>query len=404
MNDGPMITIIGAGRSGRGMLGEMFYSEGGFRLVFADIDSNLVRGLSKQGYYTVEQKNLLTGECKKTCVEGFEVVDTVREHRKYMEYLSDSEMIGTALFPSAFDQVAKDLTEMVRMRKGLKKVRPVAILLGGNFVGLEQYFYTKISASLEKDELDYFHKYIALVTAKVNRKVVYPDNFLEDSYFLTGDDKEVLMVDKKFLFPKSYHYPSFFVLKENMELGLIEKIWSENLRHVTFAFIGSFYGYETINEAVRDSYVRKSAYYAWKEGRRALLEEYGLPIPDDNAVKTEFEKFASPFFEDRLSRIGREPIRKLKRNDRLVGPALLCLRHRIVPYFISRSIAYGFFYHDPADEEACKLQRYVHEEGIERAILQYCQLSRDEPCENILFQLILRNYDEIADRNVIPAE
>ena len=111
MNDGPMITIIGAGRSGRGMLGEMFYSEGGFRLVFADIDSNLVRGLSKQGYYTVEQKNLLTGECKKTCVEGFEVVDTVREHRKYMEYLSDSEMIGTALFPSAFDQVAKDLTD-----------------------------------------------------------------------------------------------------------------------------------------------------------------------------------------------------------------------------------------------------------------------------------------------------
>lgn len=404
MQDKPIITIIGAGRSGRGMLGEMFYSEGGYRLVFADIDSSLVRGLAKQGYYTVEQKNLLTGEFKRTCVEGFEIVDTVKEHRRYIEYLADSEMIGTALFPSAFDQAAKDLAEMVRMRKSLKKERPAAVLLGGNFVGLEQYFYQRISVALKGEELDYFHKYIALITAKVNRKVVYPDDFQEDLYFLTGDDKDNLMVDRKFLFSKDYHYPSFFVLKENMGIDLIEKIWSENLRHVTFAFVGSFYGYETINEAVRDPYTRKCAYYAWKEGRQALLKEYGLPIPDDEAVKIEFERFASAFFEDRLDRIGRQPIRKLSPNDRLVGPALLCLKHQIIPYFISRSIAYGFFYHDPADKEAQELQRYVCESGIERAIGRYCRLNRQKSSEKILFQLILSNYYEIAKQNVIPVE
>ncbi len=404
MNDKPMVTIIGSGRSGRGMLGEMFYSEGSFDLVFADVNSDLVKGLSRQGYYTVEQKNLLTGECKRTRVEGFETVDTIEEHQKYIEYLANSEMIATALFPSAFEQVAKDLEEMVRFRKDLKKETPMAVLLGGNFVGLHQYFYQGISAGLNKDELDYFHKYIALITAKVNRKVVYPDRFFEDSYFLTGDDKDVLMVDRKFLFREGYHYPSFFELKENMELNLIEKIWSENLRHVVFAFVGSFYGYETINDAVRDQYTRKCAYYAWKEGRQALWEEYGIPIPDDDAVRTEFEKFASPFFQDSLQRIGREPVRKLKRNDRLVGPALLCLKHRIIPYFISRSIAYGFFYNDSADREVQDLHHYVHENGIESAILRYCELNMDDLSEKVLYQLILGSYNEIARQNIISVE
>ena len=404
MGNKPIVTIIGSGRSGRGMLGEMFYSEGGFALVFADIDSDLVKGLSKQGYYTVEQKNLLTGECKKTRVEGFETVDTLKEHQKYIEYLADSEIIATALFPSAFQKAAGDLAEMVRFRKKMKKETPVAVLLGGNFVGMYQYFYEKISEDLNKEELDYFHKCIALVAAKVNRKVVYPEDFLEEAYYLTADDKDVLMVERNFLFPEDYHYPSFFELKENMELNLIEKIWSENLRHVTFAFVGSFYGYKTINAAVMDQYTRKCAYYAWKEGRRALLEEYDIPIPDDTAVRIEFEKFASPFFSDSLQRIGREPVRKLKKNDRLVGPALLCLKHQIIPYFISRSIAYGFFYNDSADKEARELQRYVHEAGIEKAVLKYCELNMNDSSEKALYQLILNNYNEIAGQNIIPVE
>lgn len=402
MSDKPIVTIIGAGRSGRGMLGEMFYQEKNYSIVFADIDTGLVQGLAEQGYYTVEQKNLLTGKSRESIVKGFQIVDTVNDHLKYITYLARSEMIATALFPSAFDQVAEDLAEMIRMRKEQKNDSTAAIILGGNFVGLRQYFDKKISGSLDEDELDYFKKHIALITAKVNRKVVYPEICRKDPYFLEGDDKDILMVDNSFLFPDGYQYPSFFVLKDNMEINMIEKIWSENLRHVTFAFMGAYYGYQTINQAVNNLYIRKCAYYAWKEGRLALNEEYGLPVPDDEAVKVEFEKFASPFFRDQLSRIGREPIRKLKKNDRLVGPALLCMKHRIIPYFITRSIAYGMFYQDQNDKEAVELQSYISNHGIEHAITHFCELDMDDVMENSLFHLILCNYNEIAKTNIIP--
>ena len=98
------------------MLGEMFYQEKNYSIVFADIDTGLVQGLAEQGYYTVEQKNLLTGKSRESIVKGFQIVDTVNDHLKYITYLARSEMIATALFPSAFDQVAEDLAEMIRMR------------------------------------------------------------------------------------------------------------------------------------------------------------------------------------------------------------------------------------------------------------------------------------------------
>ena len=85
MCDKPIVTIIGAGRSGRGMLGEMFYQEKNYSIVFADIDTGLVQGLAEQGYYTVEKKNLLTGKSRESIVKGFQIVDTVNDHLKYIK-------------------------------------------------------------------------------------------------------------------------------------------------------------------------------------------------------------------------------------------------------------------------------------------------------------------------------
>ena len=86
-------------------------------------------------------------------------------------------MIATALFPSAFDQVAEDLAEMIRMRKEQKNDSTAAIILGGNFVGLRQYFDKKISGSLDEDELDRVAE-------------IFRDKLSEEYEFLDEDEEE----------------------------------------------------------------------------------------------------------------------------------------------------------------------------------------------------------------------
>ena len=139
------VTIIGAGRTGRGMLGEQFFLEGGYHLTFADCDSALVEGLRSQGFYTVEKIDFIAGTRSVTHVDGFDVVDTVRERDAYIGALAASDYVATAVFPSSFDRVAQDLADMARLRRLLGRTSSVAVLLGGNYVGLRGYFEAAVS-------------------------------------------------------------------------------------------------------------------------------------------------------------------------------------------------------------------------------------------------------------------
>lgn len=398
------VVIIGAGRTGRGMLGELFYSEGGYEITFADIDTALVAGLRQQGYYTAEQKGLLSGEVKRTRVEGYTVLDTVADHAAYIQAMARADFVMTGLFPAAFDQVAQDMAEAISYREQQGITHPAAFMLGANFVGLYDYYYPRIMAALDEKGQAHFEQYISLVGTNANRKVVYPDQIGADRYFLTGDDKPILAVDNSFKHSDAVKLPSFFRPTDHLETYMVEKIWTANLDHCSFGFMGHFFGCTTINEAVQKTEIKTSAYYAWLEGRQAVLAEYGLPIPPHEDKLKEYEKFASPYFSDTIARIGRDPIRKLGKNDRFIGPALLCLKHGITPWFILRCASYGFFYRDEKDAPSLELQAMIKEDGIERVIEQVCGLSRNVPIEATAYDMLLASYRELAGADPIPLE
>lgn len=398
------VVIIGAGRTGRGMLGEMFYAEGSFMLTLADNNPTLVAGLRAQGYYTVEKKGLLNGKVDKTRVEGFAVLDTVDDHDAYIDAIADADFVMTALFPEAFDQVAKDMAEGIMRRVVRGITSPAAFMLGANYVGLYDYYRPRILAALDEAGKAHFEEYISLVGTNANRKVVFPERYAQDKYLLTGDDKPVLAVDNSFKFSDGYNYPAFFRLTDNLEMYMVEKIWTANLDHCSFGFMGNYYGYTTINQAVKDDKVRRCAYFAWMEGRRAVLAEYGLPVPSHESKLEEYQKFASPYFEDAIARIGRNPIRKLGKNDRFIGPALLCLRHNITPWFILRCASYGFFYKDEKDEPSIRLQKMLSEYGIEKTIEQVCGLNPEISAEKQVFEMLAASWREIGDNDPIPLE
>ena len=373
------VVIIGSGRTGRGMFGEMFYLEGGFDLVFADIDSELIGALREQGYYTVEKKNLLTGKVTKTRVDKFHAIDVKRDHEEYIDFLVKSELVATAVFPESFDVVASDLAEMVSLRTSRNVVEPVAVLLGGNYVGLKARFDMAITTRLAGSERDYYDKYVTLITTKANRKVVYPVAFGEDALALTGDDKSVLQVDDAFRFEPGWGMPKFFEPVESCELSMIKKIWNENLLHCSLGFMGAYAGYETIGQIASNRRAWELAKYAWLEGRRALELEYGMPMPSESEIRETFNKFTSPYLSDSISRIVRQPIRKLQPNDRFLGPAFLCMKHGINPYFILHAASYGFCYMDENEPQSMQIADAVRKDGIESAVATVCGLDvRDE--------------------------
>lgn len=149
-------------------------------------------------------------------------------------------------------------------------------------------------------------------------------------------------------------------------------------------------------------YIRACVDAAKEESDFAIRAEFGFTDEDlalsartQEDSSKQWEKSMNPEDTDTVYRVAADPIRKLQKQERLVGPALACLKHGKIPYFIARSIALMCFFHNDADAAAVELQAYIAQNGIEAALEKYCGLSEEQEQENQLRQLVLGHYREL---------
>lgn len=390
------VTIIGAGRSGRGMLGELFQREGGrYRVTFVDCDSALINGLRTQGYYHVTMNNLKEHTQSTVKVEGFELIDAWKQPEAYHESVARADMVLTALLPDAFEDAMDHLATAIRlrMRLGLRTVLPIT--LGANYVGLYETYRKGLLSRMDPEETAYFEQYILLVMSIVNRKNLLPESDERlDPYHIIGDDKSVLRVEDLPALREAPVCPSFFRFEKNLSAAMAIKIWAGNLVQCSMAFVALRYGLDNTYDAAYHPLASRYAYYAAQEGYWGVSREYGLSEdPIERAVK-QVCVFRNETFRDSLHRIAREPLRKMGRNDRFIGPALLCLKYGRTPYFIAKCCAYGFFYRASDDPQSLRMGEEIARDGIEKVILHYTGLDIDVPEEKLLFDLICNAYYE----------
>jgi mannitol-1-phosphate 5-dehydrogenase len=100
------------------------------------------------------------------------------------------------------------------------------------------------------------------------------------------------------------------------------------------------------------------------------------------------QRFENKVLGDTILRLGRDPIRKLGRTDRLVGAALNALAEGVMPVNLVTGIAAALKFNHPEDPLAHELQIKLHGYGIARTLAEVCELQPGEP----LFDLILRRY------------
>ena len=77
---------------------------------------------------------------------------------------------------------------------------------------------------------------------------------------------------------------------------------------------------------------------------------------------------ANPRLKDHVARVGREPIRKLSRGDRLLGPFAMAREYGLPTNNLAKGIAAAFLFDHPEDEQSVHLQTRIKAEGISKVI------------------------------------
>jgi mannitol-1-phosphate 5-dehydrogenase len=111
-----------------------------------------------------------------------------------------------------------------------------------------------------------------------------------------------------------------------------KKLYTFSAGHAAAAYLGALKGYQYVHAAIRDPEIRRAVLAAMEEGRRGLMRRYGAALA---GTRAELERIVSRFenaaLGDPVLRVGRDPLRKLRREDRLVGAALLAREAGVAP-------------------------------------------------------------------------
>ena len=159
------------------------------------------------------------------------------------------------------------------------------------------------------------------------------------------------------------------------------KLFLNNGSHALCAYLGYERGMEYIWQAIEDPEIRVAARASMQASADALVAKYGDGVRENVQAYIDdlLTRFPNRALNDTVTRVGADPARKLRRNDRIVGAALFALEQGVDPAPIVRGIVAALRFDHADDPTAPALQSDLREKGLEYVMQRYMGLSPDEP-------------------------
>jgi len=361
-------VMYGAGNIGRGFIGKVF-SEAGFHVIFIDVVPSVVSRLNQDHAYPV--RLVSNDEIREVTVSNVSAINGL-DTNAVATAISEADIMATAVGVNVLPRIIPNVAAGIEKRAA--SGRPLDIIICENLMDADKYLRRLLEESVTSTSRSFLDNKVGLVEASIGRMVpVMTDEMRGDNPLRVWvEPYEELPVDKDAF---RNEIPPIKTLVPFSPFGFYirRKLFIHNMGHALCAYFGWMKGYTLISEAAADKQIINMAKEAMLDVSAALHRGYGIPKEEIDAnVYDLLQRFANKELRDSIPRVGKDPIRKLKSNDRLIGAALYCAEQGIDPVHIIPAIAAAFRFNPPGDNSAIEIQDYIKENGIDCAVRHYC--------------------------------
>lgn len=241
--------------------------------------------------------------------------------------------VGVSQIPSLLETIA----DIVRVRYQFRVEAPLNIVFSENFpVGddpLARFRHT-LRESLQSPEVQvYFDGCVGLVPG-IDEAVVPeigPDSLRRP--LLIEADSAVFYIDRRHWCYSSRRADAASAMDFGPRVVLtraflplhMRKLWVHNMGHALIGYLGYAAGYERMYDAVSDPHIRQIAAKAMLASGHELYRRWSYaesPQPTlQQYLDWRLDRYRNELLGDTVLRVCRDPLRKLQRDDRLVGAA-----------------------------------------------------------------------------------
>lgn len=372
------IVIWGAGRIGRGFVGDLF-SEAGYQLTYIDEAQALVDGLRKEQTYRVIRA-AGADQINTVDIVDFSIIH-ISEIHAIKEEINRTDLIALAVYPRDFRAVAKILQGLILTRKEKRGDKATFdIILCTNLIHAGPKFETFILEGLSDSDIQYFKEKVGIIETLVIRICPNPPEDVAKAhpFVVWTNGYPELPVDKHG-FKGNIPPISALRIVEDMRVEEIRKIYTYNMCHAVLSYHGHMAGHTLLVDCLLDTIIKAEAEGALGEVSAALQEEYGFTEEEMKVwVEGVLDQTNNPTIGDTVIRSVADPLRKLKRDDRLIGPIQLCLRNGVDPKHLIKAVGAALHYFEEEDAASVKLRELIKEKGIKDTLIEVCGLTQDD--------------------------
>ncbi len=389
--------ILGSGRIGRGFITQIMKLNH-VDLIFFDVNEEIVSKLNNNSKYIIH----VLGHSDQDLVVDNIISYSMKNINKLAECWSQSDFLFTACGGKNMEDLGKTLAAAFKKMYAEKKVHITNIVTCENWIHPAKALRESIINELTEEEKSSFLEHTGIGEAVIlctgtgapdpTKQVYEMDTWIQDFKYLPMD-KKVL----KGTIPK-WDYVEFV---EDFGDLLTQKLYTNNTSCASIAYLGSLLGETYLAEAANNSIIFPLLDNIYNEINQTLI--LGMGIDAENQYKFSARakaKYTDVDIVDPVTRIARDPLRKLAPNDRLIGPAQMALSVGVKPKTIALCTAAALFYSNPKDESACQLERMRKEKGISYVLKNICKLKPNEE----LFKMIINATKELKKNGWLKEE
>lgn len=342
---------IGAGKIGRGFVGQ-FLAASGYDLTFVDVDDRVVTALNDAGQFVVHEVGAQPVDHH---VQGFRALNSKTDRENVIRAIAEADVVTTAVGARTLPLVAPIIAD------GLAARSPEAGVV--TIVACENAF----------NATDSLHASVRRAPALEDREIAAVfancaiDRIVPDQSGVLGEYGGLDVVLEPFYEWVIERTPFEGTGAEPPEIQGVtwvddlqpfveRKLYTVNTAHATAAYHGFVRGIRLIREALADPVVRPQVDGVLAETTTLLVAKHGFdPEEHRQYVEANLARIANPLLPDTTARVGRNPLRKLGRRERFIGPAAQLAERGLPVEHLLGAIRVALAFDDPDDPESIEL-------------------------------------------------
>ncbi len=373
--------IFGAGKTGRGFAAHLAFLSG-YRIILIDKNMQLVAQLNAANKYDV---HVLNNEEKSGTITAAGVYHI--DDSKWHDAFVDCSVVFTAVFGNNLQELATSLAPAFSKRATYNPQQFLTVITCENLTNAAGFLKEKIAGNLATEKHNWLSTVVGFSEAIIFKTcldagagqpllTIRAQNFFELPCDAEGIKEDLQLAGLKPL--------------KNFSDQLRRKIYTYNCINAVIAYLGAKKGYTQLYEAANDAEIKATAIKAADETCHAQVAEFGFDSTEQEEWKNAaLIKFADQNVPDPIKRNAADPERKLGRDDRLVGPALLAIKHGIEPTGLLAGIMACIAYKDPGAPYTIKA--LMLEKGVDHVLENLLGLTKDEQLFSLIKEDVIKN-------------